>query len=1046
MRTRTGLEGERKQVTVLFADVKGSMDLAERVDAEEWHAILDRFFRILTEGVHRFEGTVNQYTGDGIMALFGAPLAHEDHAQRACGAALHLRDEVRRWADELRTTRGLSVAVRMGLNSGEVIVGRIGDDLRMDYTALGHTVGLAQRMEQLAEPGTPLLTQHTARMVGGFFELRDLGPAQVKGAAEPVRLFELVGLGRLRTRFDASQARGLSRFVGRRAEMDVLEACLERALAGQPQIVGIVGEPGVGKSRLCHELAARCRARGVTCIDAHALPHGRAIPLLPWMEFMRKDFGIGEQDPDEMARQKIAGRMLLSDPALRDSLPLVFELLGVRDPTMPAPRLAPEDMQRALVDIHRRLIRARVQRGEFRVVLFEDVQWFDPASEALLEALEGEAATSSTLTLLTVRAGFEAEWMRGPHYRRLRLDPLGADALAEMLRDLLGNDPSVAPLIERLPERTGGIPFFIEEVVQTLIETGRLVGERGAYRLTRPTQDLAIPATVQAVLAARIDRLSPREKALLHTAAVAGREVPYAVLRRVVELPEDDLASALRALVAGDFVFESSPPPDVEYTFKHALTQEVAYHAQLGVPRARIHGAVARAIEALHPDRLPEHAALLAHHWEGAREAFTAAHWHARAADWVASRDRDQLVRHWRRVRELLLTTPETQESLALRVHACRFLLDRISLGSSEDFSALFNEGMALAERLEDPAPRVRLLNVYANSLVFAGRLTEAEQHFRESLRLADGSGVPFLRFLARVPLTRAFIIAGHLREAVAASEEAEALGRGLSELEHEPGLSPYGLLLVQRGLALTYTGHPGDGARSIERAIELGRDRGERELVAFASLCRVVPCDVMGEPEDAFAHAQRAIAAAEGTANTFLRALSRSAIGLAHIGNGRWREAIDALAELVDTIRAGRSAPLVELDAVALLAEAERGAGELAASRATADAALDIARRFQRPLAELRAQLARARVLTASAEADAPAAARDALAEATALVERTGAVAFAPFLAAARAALAARMGDDRAHAQGLRETERLFRALGAPARAAAVARQLRDA
>src|SRR6058998_1161741 len=231
--SRAALEGERKQVTVLFADVKGSMELAEQLDPEEWHKIMDRFFAILAEGVHRFEGTVNQYTGDGIMALFGAPIAHEDHAQRACWAALHLRDEVRRYADELRTARSLSFAVRMGINSGEVVVGRIGDDLHMDYTALGHTVGLAQRMEQLAEPGKPLLTEHTAKLVRGFFRVRDIGPARVKGSTEPMRLYELDGAGELRTRFELSRARGLSRFVGRATEMAVLEGALARALAGE---------------------------------------------------------------------------------------------------------------------------------------------------------------------------------------------------------------------------------------------------------------------------------------------------------------------------------------------------------------------------------------------------------------------------------------------------------------------------------------------------------------------------------------------------------------------------------------------------------------------------------------------------------------------------------------------------------------------------------------------------------------------------------------------------------------------------------------------
>jgi adenylate cyclase len=453
-----------------------------------------------------------------------------------------------------------------------------------------------------------------------------------------------------------------------------------------------------------------------------------------------------------------------------------------------------------------------------------------------------------------------------------------------------------------------------------------------------------------------------------------------------------------------------------------------------------VHGAVARAIETLYPDRLEERAALLAHHWEGAREPYTAARWHERAADWVAARDRSELVKHWQRVRELLAPVPETQESLALRVRACRHLLDSISLGSSEDFSALFREGMALAERLDDPAPRVRLLNVYANSLVFAGRLEEAEERFRESMRLADASGNPFLRFVARVPLTRAFVIAGRPHDALAASEEAEALGRGRPELETEPGLSPYGLLLVQRGRALTYVGRPAEGAQSIDRAIELARTRRERELMAFAQLCRVMPCGVIGDPEAELAHAQRALEAAESSANTYLRAMSLSALGQAHIAGGRWQDAMDTLSQLAAAIRASRAAPLVETDTVALLAEAQLGSGDVAAARASAEAAIAIAQRFRRPLSRIRGYLAQARVLVASDDRDGARAALDA---ARALVDETGAIMFVPFLDGVSAELAARAGDDAARRRALRDAERAFTAMGAAARAADAARQL---
>jgi len=320
---------------------------------------MERFAALLAEGVHRFEGTVTQFTGDGIMALFGAPIAHEDHAQRACYAALHLRDELRRYADELRVRQGLSFSIRMGLNSGEVVVGKIGDDLRMDYTAMGHAVGLAQRMEQLAAPERAYLTEHTAKLIAGYFGLRDLGPSQVKGVREPLRIYELEGAGTLRTRLDVSRARGFSRLVGRADEMAALELALKQAVDGRGQVVGIVGEPGVGKSRLCFEFTERCCDRGVPVYEAHCPAHGKTLPFLPMLQLLRSYFGITDGDSDDAARKKIAGTLVLVEPAFQELLPLVFDFLGVPDPERPAPRIDPEARQRQLFGFVHRLLQNR---------------------------------------------------------------------------------------------------------------------------------------------------------------------------------------------------------------------------------------------------------------------------------------------------------------------------------------------------------------------------------------------------------------------------------------------------------------------------------------------------------------------------------------------------------------------------------------------------------------------------------------------------------------------------------------------------------------
>jgi class 3 adenylate cyclase len=490
-RGRSAVEGERKQVTVLFADVQGSMELTEGSDAEQWRRVMNGFFAILCDGVHRFEGTVDKFTGDGVMALFGAPIAHEDHAQRACYAALHLRDELAAHAAELRRTEGLNISMRIGVNSGEVVVGTIGEDLDMDYTAVGHTVGLAQRMESLAEPGKVYLSRYTAALVDGYLEFDDLGEFQVKGVSHPLHVYELTAPGVARGRLDVSRARGFSRFVGRDEEMRLLERVLEEALAGEAAVIGIVGEAGVGKSRLCHEFAKRCRGRGIPVYHAVGQAHARSVPLLPVLHLMRGYFEITDQDSDQTARERIAGKLLLLDDGFADDLPLIFELLSIPDPERPPPRMDPEARQRPILDAIRRLIRAQSAR-EPGVNLFEDLHWIDPASEAFLanqiEAIRG----TRSITIVNFRPEYHAPWMSKSYYRQIALAPLGPEATQQLLAGLLGSHPSLAGLDELIRERTAGNPFFIEEVVQSLVEAGDLDGEPGAYRLVRMVDDTAV--------------------------------------------------------------------------------------------------------------------------------------------------------------------------------------------------------------------------------------------------------------------------------------------------------------------------------------------------------------------------------------------------------------------------------------------------------------------------------------------------------------------------------------------------------------------------
>ena len=771
LQSRSALEGERKQVTVLFADVKGSMELAEQLDPEEWHRILERFFAILTEGVHRFEGTVNQYTGDGIMALFGAPIAHEDHAQRACYAALALRDALRIYGDELRVTHGLNFGFRIGMNSGEVVVGRIGDDLRMDYTAQGHTVGLAQRMESLAEPNTCFVSATTAALAGGYVALDDLGEFRVKGVAEPVHVHRLVGFGSARTRLDVSGRRGLSRFVGRAADIRTLEDALEAASTGLGQVIGVVAEAGTGKSRLCFEFLERCRARGLRVLLGRAVAHGRNIPFLPILEIFRAYFDIAVNDDDRVAREKIAGRVVLLDAALSETLPTLFEFLGVADPARPVPAISPEARQRVLIGVLRRVVHGAEQPT---VTMIEDLHWLDAPSGEFIAHLVDARADSRSLLLLNFRPEYRAEWMQKSWYRQVPLTPLTPHATAELLGDLLGADASLAPLASSLHARTAGNPFFTEEVVWSLVESGQLLGARGAYRLVRPIEQLDVPATVQAVLAARIDRLQEREKRLLQMASVIGKDFPETLLAAISDLPTPEMKASLAALQEAEFIHELAIYPSVEYSFRHPLTQEVTLGSLLRERRRTLHASVAVALEAA-GGNLDEKAALLAQHWEQAADAAQAVRWHARAAQWVGVNDPVQEVQHWMKVR-VLGRALDDLASRELRLLACKSMLGgasfRLDLRAQEVRDCL-DEWRVLSESLGTPTSEMAfLLASVAASEFVRGRVSAALQWSEEARSLVTVDMDRLDRVWVLIASAISHLLAGRLEGAIATFDE----------------------------------------------------------------------------------------------------------------------------------------------------------------------------------------------------------------------------------------------------------------------------------
>ncbi len=628
LKLRSSLEGERKQVTVLFVDVKGSVALSRRVDAEEWHAILDRYFQILSAGVHHYEGTVNQYTGDGIMALFGAPFAHEDHAQRACHAALEIRRGLEGFAAALSSDRGLDFGVRMGIGCGEVVVGRIGDDLRMDYTAQGETVGLAARLQQLAKPGRIAVSEDVARLVDGYFELADVGAHRLAGIPGAVRVFELTGRGALYTRLDLARARGLSPLVGREAALASLEAAFDAAASDRGLCVGIEGEAGVGKSRVCREFADRCRARQAPVFEAHCPAHGRTLPGLAVRELLRSFF---ELSADEVAGRDVDAERIAADPVFRASG--ARELLEVARAALRLPRDAAGPEREPSNRLLAKLLMALIEdRGRERPVLVcvDDLHWIDAESDAVVAQLVEGIRLRRCLLLVNFRPEYRAEWLESPVLHQLGLRPLGQVASQAMLHELMGDDASLDALRERLIQRSRGNPLFLEELVRSLCEQGHLEGARGGLRLVRPLENIELPATLQPILAARIDRLSEREKRLLQIASVIGFEFDQSILQTVAEPSESELETGLRALEEAEFVHRKSLYPRAPLAFVHPLTREVAYGSQLTAPRMELHAQVAVAIEE-QGERLGQKADLIAQHWDRAGREREAKRWRMRA-------------------------------------------------------------------------------------------------------------------------------------------------------------------------------------------------------------------------------------------------------------------------------------------------------------------------------------------------------------------------------------------------------------------------------
>lgn len=1034
-------EGELKQVTVLFADVQGSIALSEQVDPEDWHAIISRFFALLAGAARRYGGVVSRFTGDGIMALFGAPAAQEDHAQRACHAAIHAREALSEYAAELRRARGLSFSVRIGLHSGPVVATWIGEGGSGGFTAIGHTVNLAERMERLAEPGRIYVTEDTAGLVGGFFELHDLGPFEIGGERGPVRVFEVVGRGQQRSRLDFARLRGLSRFVGREPEVERLEAALEKVFRGEGQTVEIVGPAGVGKSRLCAEFVAEARRRGIPVAEVHGFAHLASMPYLTLIEDLRHVAQIEPGDSDDVAREKIASQILAVDSSIGERLPLVFGMLGVGDPGSGGQSLDPGSQAHVLGEIVERVAVAAAVKGPF-VLLVEDAQWLDPGSAALLESLLWTAPATRILVLLTFRPGYRAPHPPTSRVEHVELAPLGERGSADLLHHLLGEHPSVAPLVARIMDRTQGNPFFTEEIVWSLADAGVLDGERGRFRLMQPDAVVPLPATLQATLGSRIDQLPAEHKRVLQLASVVGLEFDLALLRRVLGDEQPRLAATMTALARAGFVDRADVDEQDRFRFSHPLMHEEVYFSQLGETRMRSHALVAQALTEIDASQIDARAGLLAHHWENAGEALQAARWMARAARWVSARKLAESLRSWRKVGELVNGLPRL-EAMELAVEARIAMLEcgaRIGL-SEEDSAAIFSEGESLARRLDDRQRLARLFGARCQVLAFAGDAPGAIELGRHALELVESTGDPDVIRDRRAEVLFGLFASGRFREVIALAEATLSPWPGdpaVGRLRDEPRDC---WILCFHAMAAIDMGRIEEARRELEMVIESAQRMGSLEVLCIAWGFSPVIAQISGEGADlALARARRAVHLAERLESPLSSYFARWGLGIAHLAAEDWGEAERLLRSSLDGARTAGVGLLGEAGMLANLAEALAGKGDLPGAVRLAREAIEVGRQRGTKLFECLAHFALARFRLTMGDEAGLVEAIDAIEAADRLVETEGFASMKPLVHILRAFS---IRGEQAAERGVEElltARRLFLEMGASGSAQRVA------
>jgi len=945
------LTEERKQATILFADIAGSTQLIAGLDAEEAVERLRPALAAMRDSVEQFDGVVVRTMGDGIMALFGAPRAREGHAVLACSAALAMQEAIARLG---------APPIRVGLHSGLVLSSTL-SLVPTKETAQGVAIHVASRVQAMAEPASICITSACHRLVRGYYDVRPLGPQLMKGFSEPIEVYQLVGR-RPGIYGDQFRRAPFSPFRGRAGELAVLQRALESAKGGAAAVVGISADPGVGKSRLCYEFAQQCRRRGIPVVETRALTYGHATPFQPVLELLRAYFRILPGDEPAVATERIASKLLALDPAFESDLPLLADFLGVGNPVQRPSALDPVTRLARLRDMVRRIV--KLAGTAVSVILFEDLHWLDDPSQEFLETIVEAAADSHTMLMLTFRPSYSAPWMRLAHYHRLDLQGLGLEPIRELVEGLIGNNSGLLEVREQVIDRSGGNPFFAEELVYSLIDAGALTGKPGNFRLNPEQYQNILPATIHAVIGDRIDRIGGQDRAVLQVAAIIGDVFPSAVVERVAEMPVHDVQRILDRLCDLDLLQHQSEFEMNQFAFRHPLIREVAYTTQLKSRRTPVHASVARALDDFHGDRADEFAGLIAYHFEAAGELSQASKFTVKAANWVGKTDSDQALKYWKKVRELLRVQPRSPQSDKHRINACGRILHfgwRARQGMmAEEAKPYADEALQLAEEIDERMIQTLVLVGYGRVVVGSGPADEYVASAKRALSLIPQDH-PRTVTLTGI-LSQAYTFAGLLKEALIANTGALESLPQLDQSERQIlGFDLEHWILCLRARIFVLLGDFADAEKSLELAIATEADRivPVVHFIPHLAYTELAWCRL--DPDLAADHAARVLEIAEQSAIPYLHVVADCCAGLAASAASDYAQATRNLERAVDRARRTRAGLEFEPRALADLADAHFRGGHSARAMAIAEEAITVARRRTARAAECHATIVRA-------------------------------------------------------------------------------------